>query len=86
VIDLLEWMGKWVGEYWLTATEPVCSYIVERTSYSWWDGDEVRFVLDQPAYLDLYSASPLKQSAGRNVGPLRHIILIPSQPIFALTP
>ena len=76
-----------MSEYWLTANEPVCSYIVVRTSYIWWDGDEVRFVLDQPAYLDLYSASPLnQQSAGRNIGPLRHIILIPSQPIFALTP
>jgi hypothetical protein len=33
------------------------------------------------------SASSLKQqSAGRNVTPFRHIILIPSQPIFALIP
>ena len=34
----------------------------------------------------LYSASSLKQQfANRHVAPLRHIILIPSQPIFALT-
>jgi len=34
--------------------------------------------------LDLYSASSLKQqSAGRHVAPLGHIILIPSQPVFA---
>jgi hypothetical protein len=46
---------------------------------------EVRFILDQHAELDLYSASSLKQqSAGRNVTPFGHIILIPSQPIFAL--
>jgi hypothetical protein len=52
-----------------------------------WEDDEVRFVLDQHAELDFYSASSLKQqSAGRHVAPLRHIILIPSQPVFALTP
>jgi hypothetical protein len=37
--------------------------------------------------LDLYSANSLKeQSLGRHVTPLGHIILIPSQPVFALTP
>ena len=52
-----------------------------------WDDDEVRFVLDQHAELDFYSASSLKQqSAGRHVDPLGHIILIPSQPVFALSP
>jgi len=51
------------------------------------DDDEVRFVLDQHAEFDFYSASSLKQqSAGRHVAPLRHIILIPSQPVFALSP
>ena len=50
-------------------------------------GDEIRFVLDQRAELDFYSASSLKQqSAGRHIAPLRHIILIPSQSIFALSP
>jgi hypothetical protein len=50
-------------------------------------GDEIRFVLDQRAELDFYSASSLKQqSAGRHVAPLGHIILIPSQPVFALSP
>jgi hypothetical protein len=49
--------------------------------------NEGRFVLDQHAELDFYSASSLKrQSAGRHVAPLGHIILIPSQPVFALTP
>jgi hypothetical protein len=58
-----------------------------RTSYFQWDVDEVRFVLDQYAELDFYSASSLKQqSAGRHVAPLGHIILIPSQPVFALSP
>ena len=42
-----------------------------------WDDDEVRFVLEQNADLDFYSASSLKQqSTGRYVAPLGHIILI----------
>jgi hypothetical protein len=37
--------------------------------------------------LDLYSASSLKQqSVGRHVAPPGHIILIPSQSVFALSP
>jgi len=48
--------------------------------------DEVRFVLDQHALLDIYSASSLKQqSVDRQIAPLGHIILIPSQPVFALS-
>jgi hypothetical protein len=44
------------------------------------------FVLDQHAELIFYSASSLKQqSAGRHVTPLGHIILIPSQAVFALS-
>ena len=50
-----------------------------------WDDDEVRFVLDQHTKLDFYTDSSLKY-AGRHVAPLGHIILIPSQPIFALSP
>ena len=45
----------------------------------------MHFVLDQHA--DFYSVSSLKQqSAGRHVTPLWHIILISSQPVFALPP
>ena len=52
-----------------------------------WDDDEVRCVLDQNAELDVYSANSLKQqSADRHVAPLGHIILIPNQPVFALSP
>ena len=51
-----------------------------------WDIDEIRFVLDQHAELDLYCASSLKQqSAGKHVAPLTHIILISSQTVFALS-
>ena len=52
-----------------------------------WDDDEIRFVLDHHAELDFNSASSLKQqSADRHVVPLGHIILIPSQSVFALSP
>ena len=51
------------------------------------DDNYVWFVLDQHAKLDFYSASSLKQqSADRLVVPLGHIILIPRQPVFALSP
>jgi hypothetical protein len=51
------------------------------------DRGKFRFVLDQHAELDFYSASSLKQqSADKHVAPLGHIILIPSQPVFALSP
>jgi hypothetical protein len=37
--------------------------------------------------LDFYSASSLKQqSVGRHVALLEHIMPIPSQPVFTLTP
>ena len=50
-----------------------------KDNFQWDDDDEVRFVLDQPAELDLYSASSLKQqSTNRHVAPLGHIVLIPS--------
>jgi hypothetical protein len=49
-----------------------------------WDEDEVRFVLDQCDNLDFSSVSSLKQqSVDRHVAP---IVLIPSQPVFALFP
>jgi hypothetical protein len=58
----------------------------EQENYQW-DDDYVRFVLDQHAELDIFSASSLKQQfAGKNVTPFGHIIPIPSQPIFALSP
>ena len=51
------------------------------------DDDEVCFVPDQHANLNFYSASSLKQqTADSYVAPLRHIILIPSQLILALSP
>jgi hypothetical protein len=50
-----------------------------------WDGNDVCFVLDQQAWVDFFSASSLKQQfADRHVVPLGHIILILSQPVFAI--
>ena len=55
-------------------------------SYIQWDYDDVRFVLNQYSEFDFYSGSSFKQkSVGRHVAPLRHIIMIPSQPVFALS-
>jgi hypothetical protein len=48
--------------------------------------EEIRFVLDNHAELDVYSASSLKQqSEDMHVAPLGHIIMIPSQPVFAFS-
>ena len=53
----------------------------------WWDyDDDILFVLDEHVELKLYIASSLKKSPHRHVAPLKHIILIASQSIFALTP
>ena len=41
------------------------SYIIARTIYFQSDNDEFRFVLDQHAKLDFYSASSLKQQFAR---------------------
>ena len=57
-------------------------YIITRTSYSWWDDDEARFVQEEHAELDFYSASSLKQqSVDRHITQLGLIILIPSHNI-----
>ena len=65
----------------------IFSYFMVRTSYIHRNDDDVSFVQDQHAELDFYNASSLKKpSVGRHVAPLRQIILIPSQPVFALIP
>ena len=77
-------MSEWLL---FNANSAIFCYISWREQVNFqWDDDEVRFVLDQHAELDFYSAiSPKQQSAGRHVAPLGQIILIPSQPVFALT-
>jgi hypothetical protein len=55
----------------------------EQVNFQWDEDDEVRFVLDQYAELEFYSASWLKQqSSDGHVAPLGHIILIQSQPLL----
>jgi hypothetical protein len=76
---------EWVSDCCLTPTQQFSAILWrEQVNFQLYD-DEVRFVLDQHAELDAYSASSLKQqSTDRHVAPRRHIILIPSQPVFAL--
>ena len=70
----------------LTPDRQLFSYIMARTSYIQGNDDNVRFILDQHTYVDVYTASSQKQhSAGRHVVPLRHIILIPRQPVVLLS-
>ena len=72
-------VSEWMGDYCLTLNEQFFSYIMARTS--------VRFVLDQHADFEFYSTSSMKQPfAGRHVAPRGHVILIQSQPVFALSP
>jgi hypothetical protein len=78
---------KWVSDRCLMSKEQFLSYIMMRTRYIWWEDNDVLFVLDQHAEFDFYSASSLKQkSTGRSVASLWHIILIPRQQAFALSP
>jgi hypothetical protein len=78
---------EWVSEYLLF--QQFFSYIIVEQVNFQWDDDEDRAVPNQHAELDFYSGSSLKQhgqqSAGTHVAPLGHSILIPSQPIFALS-
>ena len=63
-------MSEWVSDCCLT---PAISW-GEQVNFQWYD-EEVRFVLDQHAELDFYSASSLKQqSAGRHVAQLGHTL------------
>jgi hypothetical protein len=85
-IFLNEFMSEWVSDCWFKCQLNFFTAISWREQVNFeWDDDEVHFVLDQYAKLDFYSASLLKQqSADRHVAPLGHIILIKSQPVFAL--
>ena len=79
---------------WKYSIFSIIQWLLFNTAISWRekfnlqsDDDEVRLVPDQHANLNLYSASSLKQqTVDSYVAPLEHIILIPSQLIFALSP
>jgi hypothetical protein len=78
--------AQWVSDCCLSPTQQFHSYSMARTVNSQWNSDEVRFVLDLQAFLDFYSAISLKQqSMDRHAASLEDIILIPSQPVFALS-
>ena len=83
--------SEWVSE-WLTPIQPFTALLWrEQVNIQWDDdddNDEVRFVLDQHDELGFILLAHLNnwQSAGRHVAPLGHIILIPSQPVFDLSP
>ena len=82
-------VDKRVSEWLLfNANSAIFQLLWEQVNFQW-DDDEFRFVLiiTKNVELDFYSASSLKQqSADRHVAPLGHIILITSQPVFALSP
>jgi hypothetical protein len=76
-----------MSDYCKTTNEQFFSYVLVKTSYIIWDDDDVHFVLDKQAYLELHSAISLtQQSAGTYVASHSHIILFPRQPVFALVP
>ena len=50
------------------------------------DDDEVGCVLSEHVQVDVYNVSSLKQSVDKHVAQLEHICLIPSQPVFSLSP
>jgi hypothetical protein len=79
------WM--WVSEWLLfNANSSIFHLYHEQVNFQWNDY-AVHFVLDQHAESDFHNASSLKQqSTDRHVTPLGHIILIPSQPVFTLSP
>jgi hypothetical protein len=81
LVAVTSWWKR-VSDCCLTPTQQFSAISWREQDNFHWDDDEVRFVLDQHAELDFYSASSLKQqSADRYVAQLGHIILIPSQPV-----
>jgi hypothetical protein len=73
--DRIRQLGEWL---FLNANSTLFSAISRREQINFqWDDDEVRFDLDQQAWLDFNSASLLKQEyTGRYVVQLADIILI----------
>jgi len=73
-----------VGDCRLTQNEHYFSYIVMRTKlYIRRDDNDIRFALAQHPWLDFFNETTIR---GRHVASLGHIILIPSQPLVALSP
>jgi len=84
ILESLLHVQFWVSKWLLFNANSAISW-QEQVNLQW--DDEVCFVLDQHTELDFYSDGSLKQqSVDRHVAPLRHIFLIPSKPVFALSP
>ena len=92
MVTMSEWVSEWVSE-WLLLLDAICeqffNYIMTEQiadDDDDEDADDVLFISNQyinVLKLNFYSATLLKQqSSGRHVVTLRHIILIPSQPVF----
>ena len=45
----------------LTQKEKISALSWSEQATFWWDGGDIRFLLDQQAELDVYSGSPLQQ-------------------------
>ena len=71
VIKQHVFIHQWMSDCCLTL-----SVVMVRTSYIRWD-DDVRFILDQHAYMSIVLGWLRQQSAGRHVPPVGHGILIP---------
>jgi hypothetical protein len=66
-------------------TQQLFSYISATASYIQLKEVDILFVLDQHTQFDRYCASSLSKSPRMtNVAPPGHIILFPSQPVFAV--
>jgi hypothetical protein len=83
--DRIRQLGEWL---FLNANSTLFSAISRREQINFqWDDDEVRFDLDQQAWLNFNSASLLKQKyTGRYVVQLADIILNLSKWVFVLSP
>jgi hypothetical protein len=81
---IVEWVSEWL--FFNANSEIAQLYHGNNKLICIINDEEVRFVLDQQALLDLYNASSLKQQfANRHVAPLAYI-MIQSQSVFALSP
>ena len=59
--DLVSFPVLWLWAYLTTVIPEMCfSYFMARTNYYPWDDNDVRFVLNQHAKSDFYSASSVK--------------------------
>jgi len=75
----------WVSEWLLFNASSAIVQLYHGENKLILNDDEIRFVLDTLSWIFIVLAH-WNKSAGRRVASLGHIILIPSQPVFALSP